>query len=81
MNERGDTEPLSPAEERLLRLLALLRAEADVGEGTVRQAVMSHIRWQLLARTIGRAVAGLAGAVADGLALVFGLQPEREEKR
>jgi hypothetical protein len=80
VNERG-SEQLSPAEERLVGLLVLLRVEVGPVESYLQGALISRIRWQLLARVVGQAVAGLAAAVGDGLALVTGPHPERKEKR
>ena len=62
-------------------LLVLLRAEAGAVEYSLQQGIISRVRWQLLARVVGQAVAGIAGAVADGLALVPGLHSERKEER
>jgi hypothetical protein len=62
-------------------LLVLLRAEAGAVESSLQRAIISRVRWQLLARVVGQAVAGLAGAVADGFALVTGLPSERKEER
>jgi ATP-dependent protease HslVU (ClpYQ) peptidase subunit len=64
-----------------MALLLMLRAEAGTVESSIQRALVNRVRWQLLARVVGQAVAGLAGAVADGLALVTGLQSERKEKR
>jgi hypothetical protein len=75
------SDRLTPAEERLLRLLTLLRSEAHGAHASLEDAVMRRVRLQLLARHIGRAVADIAGAVADGVALIFGLRPRGKEKR
>ena len=80
MNEQDGTERLSPAEERLVRVMAILRAEAEAADGPIRRAVMSRLRLQLLARTLTRAIGGIAGALADGLALVLRMPPERKER-
>jgi hypothetical protein len=72
---------LTPAEEQLVRLLALLRVQAEGAQASLQQAVMQRVRWQLLARHIGRTVAQIAGALADGLAIVFGVGSRGKEKR
>jgi hypothetical protein len=72
---------LTPAEERLVRLLALLRVQAEEAQTSLQQAVMQRVRWQLLARQLGHAVAQIAGALTDGLALVFGAGSRGKERR
>lgn len=72
MSERLGDEPPSAAEERLLALLALLRAEPRHLDGTVTGSVMRTLQWQLLARSVARAAARLGGSILDGLALVAG---------
>jgi hypothetical protein len=65
-------EDLSPAEARLVRLLALL-APAPPGDPSFARSVVRIARWQLLFRELGWAVAAVATAVADGVALIAGL--------
>jgi hypothetical protein len=72
---------LTPAEERLVRLLALLRVHAGDAHASLQQSVMHRLRWQLLAQHFGRAISEIAGAVVDGLALVFGSSSRGKEKR
>ncbi len=65
---------LTPAEQRLVGLLMLLSEETRRSSEALTGRVMRAIRLQYLTRGVVRAVGGLAAAVADGLALVFGLK-------
>ncbi len=76
---RPPEDELTPAEERLLRLLALLQLERQDG-GALTHAVMWRVRLQYVARGLARAVAQLAAAVADGLSLVLKLGDSRSAR-
>jgi hypothetical protein len=78
MDEGSDR--LTPAEERLLRLLALLQIEAESAHASLQQPVMHRVRLQLFMRQIGQTIAELAGTVLDGLALVIGFRTNGKEK-
>jgi hypothetical protein len=65
---------LTPAEQRLVSLLMLLSEETRRSSEALTGRVMRAIRLQYLTRGFARAVGTLAAAVADGLALVFGLK-------
>ena len=73
--ERGG-DALTPAERRLLALLLLLRGE-PVGRAPAPERVVRIARVQLALRDALQAIAGLAAAVGDGLALVFGARTRR----
>ena len=72
--ERTPDEELTPAEERLLALLTLLRAEAPRSDHALTQAVMRSARWQLVALGVFRAVGGFATAAVDTLATILGIR-------
>ena len=73
MNDEGRAEDaVTPAEERLTRLLALLRVELRDG-AELPQAIVRRARWQLIVRSFARTVADIAGAVAGGVAVLLGL--------
>jgi hypothetical protein len=74
-------DDLTPAEERLVRLLALVRVHAEVAQTSLQHAVVHRVRWQLLSKQLAHAIAEIAGAVADGIALVFGTGSRGKEKR
>ena len=80
MTREGGPDELTPAEQRVVTLLALLRAEPVPGDGTFVGTVMRTVRWQRVVRELAGAIAGLAAAVADGVALVLGV-PRRSERR
>jgi len=64
-------EELTPAERRLVALLALLRTEN--GDGSrLPSAVLRRARWQLLVRDLARTLASIAAAVGQGLAILVG---------
>ena len=77
--ERGG-DALTPAERRLLALLLLLRAEPP-GAGPDPERVVRSARVQLAVKDAVQAIAGLAAAVGDGLALVFGLRARERTRR
>jgi hypothetical protein len=71
MNAEPPAEELSPAEQRLVRLLALLRAER-VDAPALASAVVRTARWQLVVRELARSLASIAVAVVEGAGLLFG---------
>ena len=77
MNGRARDEPLSAAEERLVRYLLLLRADAGGADAPATDAVMRTVRWQYAARHVVAALGSLAAAVADGVDLVLGRRRRR----
>jgi hypothetical protein len=74
MNDDPRREELSPAEERLLALLTLLRADAPRSDRALTQAVIRTARWQLLLRGVFRALGGFATVTVDALAAVLGIR-------
>jgi hypothetical protein len=80
MTDTGD-DRLTPAEERLVRLLALVRVHAEVAQTSLQHTVIHRVRWQLLSKHLARAAAEIMAAVADGVALVFGPGSRGKEKR
>ena len=73
-------EGLTPAEERLLRLLLLLQAEEAQPSASLADTVMRTLRRQRLLHDIAHALAGLVAAVADGVLVLFGLGPRSERR-
>jgi hypothetical protein len=73
-DERTSDEDLTPAEERLLALLTLLRAEAPRSDRALTEAVMRTARWQLVLAGVFRAVGGFATATVDTLASILGIR-------
>jgi hypothetical protein len=67
-------EELTPAEERLLTLLTLLRAEAPRSDRALTDAVMRTARWQFVLRGVFRAVGGIAASTLDTLASILGIR-------
>lgn len=73
MTDEPDREaPSSGAEERLLVLLALLRAEAPRSDDSLTDAVMRTARWQYALRGAVALLNDLAAALLDGALLIFG---------
>ena len=72
-DETRPDEERSPAEERVLALLAFLRAEAERDDATLVRNVMRNIQFQRTLREALAALGSLAGAVADGVAAILGL--------
>lgn len=70
-DERPD---LTQAEQRLVGLLLLLSEETRRSSEALTGRVMQAVRLQYLTRGLVHVVGSLAAAVADGLALVFGLE-------
>ena len=79
-DRRRDDEVLTPAEERLLALLTLLRAETPPSDPGLTSAVMRTARWQLVVRGMFRAVGGFATVTADAFAVLLGIRPGSKGK-
>ena len=75
----GDADGLSPAEEQLVALLALLRAEQIEPRDTFADAVIRAVRWQLLARGTIVLIGDLAGSMATALRLFLTSRPRSPE--
>jgi hypothetical protein len=73
-DDRTPDEDLTPAEERLVALLTLLRAEAPRSDETLTEAVIRTARWQLVFLGVFRAVGGFATATVDTLAGILGIR-------
>ena len=65
-------EDLTPEEQRLAALLLLLRSHEPRTAGPSPEGVVRVVRVQLVVKDAVQAVATLAGAVADGVALLLG---------
>jgi hypothetical protein len=74
MTDHERPEELTPSEERLLRLLLLLRVEPP-DNGALAEAVVRTARWQLLLRGVVNAIGNVATAAAESLAILAGLGP------
>lgn len=72
MSERFGEEPLTPAEQRLAVLLALLRSDLVQSRPGLVAAIMHRVRWQELLREVADALGTLASSVAHGLSLFLG---------
>ena len=73
MNEGPHAEEtLSPAEERLLFYLLLLRGDGHAAAEPSGATVMRAVRWQLALRNVLRALGELAAALAEGAMLLLG---------
>ncbi len=70
-------EALSPAERRLDEHMELLRTGPPVPPAPLIARIMHAARWQRAVRRPLVAVAALAGAVLDGLRLLFGPRTRR----
>jgi hypothetical protein len=73
-DDRTREEDLTAAEERLLALLTLLRAEAPRSDRALTQAVMRTAQWQLILQGVFRAVGGFAGVTVDALVAILGIR-------
>lgn len=78
-----DTPPRgpSPAEQRLLALLTLLRGQMDgaPSEGRVPvHAIMRTIRWQRAVRDVLRTIGQLGVAISSGITLSLGKAGRRK---
>lgn len=72
----GDPDGLTPAEEQLVALLEVLRAEGlDPGEA-LTAAVMRTVQWQILVRGTIVLIGDLVGSIAAALAM-FASSPSR----
>jgi hypothetical protein len=70
-------EALSPAELRLHEHMELLRTEPPAPPAPLVARIMHAARWQQAIRRPLVAVGALAGAVADGVRLLFGPRTRR----
>jgi hypothetical protein len=68
----------SPAEQRLLALLLLLRRELDDSQGPPVSAVMRRVRVQRVLRDLLGAMTHLAAAAVEGVGLVLGWPRRRQ---
>jgi hypothetical protein len=73
-DDRTLEDELTPAEERLVALLTLLRAETPRSDRALTHAVIRTARWQLLLRSVFRTVGGFAGVTVDALAAILGMR-------
>ena len=71
MSELPPEQPPSPAEQRLLLLLEVLRREAGGDDRAFVGSVMRHVRVQSVLRELLSAVGGLTLAVREALALLL----------
>lgn len=62
---------LTPAEEQLVALLELLRAERLEADEAMVEAVLRSARWQVVVRGAILLIDDLVGTVAGALGLVF----------
>jgi hypothetical protein len=70
-------ETPSPAERRLDEHMELLRTDAPVPPAPLVAQIVHAARWQRAIRRPLVAVGALAGAVADGVRLLFGVRTRR----
>lgn len=76
----GPDEPpdtLTPAERRLDEHMELLRTDAPVPPAPLVARIVHAARWQAAIRRPLVAIGALAGAVADGVRLLFGSRTRR----
>jgi hypothetical protein len=73
-DDRTPDEELTPAEERLLTLLTLLRADAPRSDRALTDAVLRTARWQLVFLGVFSTVGGFATATVDTLASILGIR-------
>jgi hypothetical protein len=73
-DDRTRDEELTPAEERLLALLTLLRADAPRSDRALTHAVIRTARWQLVLHGVFRAVGGFAAVTVDALVAILGIR-------
>lgn len=72
-----ETDPdtaLTPAEQRVVGLLGLLRPAEREPLPDLAPAVVRAARWQRAVRTVLRATGGLAGTVADEVGFLLGVR-------
>jgi hypothetical protein len=70
---REESEPLTPAEQRLDEHLALLR-DAPQAPSTLTNHVVRTARWQRSVRSPLLAVAHIASAAVDAMRLLFAVK-------
>jgi hypothetical protein len=70
-------EPLTPAEQRLASLLALLRTDSVRSRPAFVATVMKRVRWQRLVREAFEAVAIFASTLVRGVGVLIGGPPRR----
>ncbi len=81
MSDRRSEEPLSPAEQRLMALLALLQSELVRSRPGMVAAVMGRVRWQQLLRELVDALGTLAWSFARGVGLFLRRAPGKGTDR
>jgi hypothetical protein len=74
-----DPDGLSAAEEELLALLELLRAEGLEPGAAVTDAVLRTVQWQVLVRGTIVLIGDLVGSMAAALALFISNPPRTRE--
>ena len=67
-----ESRELTPAEQRLVGLLLLLREERGHDHPGLTGRVMRAVRLQYVTRGFVRAIGSLAAAIGDALALLLG---------
>ncbi len=78
-DEREPDRDLTVQETALLQLVMSLRAEQPAAHESLTEVIMRTVRWQYLLRGTLRFVNLLAGSVGDGLSLLFGAAPARDQ--
>lgn len=71
------TDPDSPAEQRVARLLGELRETAPPPPAELPARVVRTARWQSAARGVLVSATELAGALATGLGMIAGVREDR----
>ena len=72
MSEGPSDDGLTPAEQRLAALLALLRSDLVRSRPGLVTAIMRQVRWQRVMRDVLGALGTLASSVTQGLVLLLG---------
>ena len=72
MSEGPSDDALTPAEQRLAALLALLRSDLVRSRPGLVTAIMRQVRWQRVVRDVLGALGTLASSVTEGLVLLLG---------
>ena len=70
----GDESTPGAAEERLMVLLEVLRADAARPDESIDERVMRTARWQYLVRGVLSVLNDLAALLVDGVVLMLGLR-------
>jgi hypothetical protein len=70
MNDERDA--LSPAEQRVAALLALLRSDLVRTQPGLVAAIMRRVRWQQLVREVVSTLGNFASSVANGVTVFLG---------